>query len=82
MITEYELYSDERKDMPKGILILGGVVCTDHGRDHLLAALRKVREADALHREFHWQKTSAHCLNGYKGWIDVFFDDPMRATRS
>jgi hypothetical protein len=76
LITEYELYSDERKDSPKGFLILGGVVCTDRGRDRLLAALAEVRQGHALQGEFHWGKTSTHCLNGYKAWIDVFFDDP------
>ena len=76
VITEYELYSDERKDTPRGYLILGGVVCTDRGRERLLAALAKVRSCHSLDREIHWRKTSAYCLNGYKAWIDVFFDDP------
>ena len=76
MITEYELYSDERKDTPKGFLILGGVVCTDSGRARLLAALAKVRKCHALQGEIRWTKTSDYCLNGYKAWIDVFFGDP------
>ncbi len=65
-----------RQTRQRGFLILGGVVCTDRGRDRLLAALANVRSCHALDREFHWGKTSAHCLNGYKAWIDVFFDDP------
>ena len=37
----------------------------------------KARSCHALvDGEFHWGKTSAHCLNAYKAWIDVFFDDP------
>jgi hypothetical protein len=76
VITEYELYSDERKDTPRGFLILGGVVCTDHGRDRLLAALAEARSPDGLHAEFRWAKVSVRCLNGYKAWINAFFDDP------
>jgi hypothetical protein len=74
MITEYELYSDERKDTPKGFLILGGVVCTDHGRDRLLDSLATVRSSHSINEEIHWSKTAtAGLLSGYRAWIDAFF---------
>jgi hypothetical protein len=76
VITEYELYSDERKDTPRGFLIVGGVVCTDHGRERLLTAMRNARNKHGLHGEIHWKKTSDRCLSGYMAWLDAFFDDP------
>jgi hypothetical protein len=76
VITEYELYSDERKDTPRGFLILGGVVCTDRGRERLLTALARTRAHHRVDVEVHWKKTSTHCLSAYKAWLDVFFDDP------
>ncbi len=40
MITEYELYADERRPSRTGRwLWLGGVVCTDRGRARLLRGL-------------------------------------------
>jgi len=75
MITEYELYSDERKDTPKGYLILGGVVCTDSGRKRLLASLSDARKCYRLVHEIGWGKVSKSYLDGYKAYLDAFFDD-------
>jgi hypothetical protein len=76
MITEYELYSDERKDTPKGYLILGGIVCTNRGRERLLAGLSESRKCHGLGHEIGWGKVSKSYLDGFKAYLDVFFDDP------
>jgi hypothetical protein len=76
MITEYELYSDERKDTPKGYLILGGIVCTDRGRERLLVRLSETRKRHGLGQEIGWGKVSKSYLDGFKAYLDVFFDDP------
>jgi hypothetical protein len=78
MITEYELYSDERTDRMVGTeyLTIGGVICTAKGRDRLLARLTAVREHHGLTGEAGWKKVSTYYLSAYKEWLDVFFDDP------
>lgn len=76
MITEYVLYSDERKNSPDGFLTLGGIVCTDRGRARLLGALTEVRTSFGLGKEVRWGKASSAYLAGYRAWIDTFFDDP------
>jgi hypothetical protein len=76
MITEYELYSDERKETHNGnsYLTIGGLVCTDKGRDRLLAKLKPLRTV--LTGEVGWKKISTFHVQTYKAWLDVFFDDP------
>ena len=80
MITEYELYSDERieKHNGKSYLTIGGLICTDKGRDRILASLKPLRSV--LTGEVGWKKVSKFHLNSYKAWANVFFDDPLRAT--
>lgn len=77
MITEYELYSDERvqKSANRKHLVLCGLVCTDKARGRLLDALKKVRTKFSLSHEVRWAKVSNAYLEAYKAWIDVFFDD-------
>lgn len=79
MITEYELYSDEREvSVPeRRLFFVGGVVCTQTGRDRLLSSLSRVRERFVLSHEMKWGKVSARYLEAYKAWTDVFFDDPF-----
>ncbi len=78
MITEYELYSDERehKNADGKHLVLGGVVCTDKGRERIRNALSNVRENLSLSHEMRWTKVSKAYLDAYKAWMDVFFNDP------
>lgn len=79
MITEYELYSDEREVSAAGrrLFFVGGVVCTQTGRDRLLSSLSRVRERFDLSHEMKWGKVSACYLDAYKAWTNVFFDDPF-----
>jgi hypothetical protein len=79
MITEYELYSDERRVSFSGrrYLFVGGVVCTQTGRDRLLYSLSQVRSSYHLLHEMKWEKVSRRYLKAYKSWVDVFFDDPF-----
>jgi hypothetical protein len=76
MITEYELYSDERKEKRNETryLTIGGLICTDKGRDRLLAKLKDLREV--LTGEVGWKHVSPFYVQAYKAWLDVFFDDP------
>ncbi|MHB1954586.1 MAG: hypothetical protein ACYCOU_12640 [Sulfobacillus sp.] len=78
MITEYELYSDERihKNVGQKYLLLGGVVCTDKGHERIGDALSTVRDEFALSHEMRWAKVSDSYLDAYKAWMDVFFNDP------
>ncbi|MCA9470072.1 MAG: hypothetical protein KC643_32130 [Nitrospira sp.] len=78
MITEYELYSDEREHKNAGgkHLVLGGVVCTDKGCERICDALSKVRADFSLSHEMRWAKVSNAYLDAYKVWMDVFFNDP------
>ncbi|MEZ5590996.1 MAG: hypothetical protein R3F53_09955 [Gammaproteobacteria bacterium] len=75
MITEYELYSDERYQ-DSSSLLLGGVICTEQRRAILENALRRVRSEAKLTHEMRWTKISKKYLDAYRAWIDVFFDDP------
>lgn len=79
MITEYELYSDERRHKSKTeeYLVLGGVVCTDKGSKRLRNALSKVRKNFNLSSEMRWGKVSNKYLDAYKAWMNVFFEDPF-----
>jgi hypothetical protein len=78
MISEYELYSDERVHQKSGInyLVLGGIVCTRRGRERIHGALSKVRADFSLSHEMRWAKVSKAYLDVYKAWMDVFFYDP------
>lgn len=78
MITEYELYSDERehRNAEGKHLLLGGVVCTDKGRVRINDELNEVRAEFSLHREMRWAKVSNAYLDAYKAWMNVFFNDP------
>jgi hypothetical protein len=77
MITEYEIYSDERehRNTAGKHLILGGVISTNNGRQRLREALSKVRAEFSLSKEMRWAKVSNAYLDAYKAWIGVFFDD-------
>jgi hypothetical protein len=77
MITEYELYGDERKEK-RGTryLTLAGIICTSFGRDRLLTRLQSIRQSHGLIQEMRWAKISSRHLDGYKEWLDAFFDDP------
>lgn len=79
MITEYELYSDERSISFSGrrYLFVGGVVCTQTGRDRLLYSISQVQSSHHLSREMKWGKVSFRYLEAYKSWVDIFFDDPF-----
>jgi len=78
MITEYEVYSDERWDKTPQAnhMCLGGIICTNKGRERLLSALASVRTSEGLHGEAGWKKVSNHYIEAYKKWLDIFFDDP------
>ena len=78
MITEYELYSDERKTRIPGVryLLLGGVICTDRGRQRLLANLQGVREKHGVGREMKWGRVSSRYLDAYQAYLRAFFGDP------
>ena len=79
MVTEYELYSDERehRNASGKHLVLGGVICTDNGRKRLQEALSKVRARFSLSHEMRWAKVSKSYLYAYKEWMEVFFQDPF-----
>jgi len=79
MITEYELYSDERRMPPphRSQMLLGGIVCTSAGRARLLEKLAAVRSKYNLAHEMKWAKVSRAFLEAYRAWVDVFFDDPF-----
>ena len=77
MITEYKLYSDERKEKHDGIqyLTIGGVVCTNNGRHRLLSRFKNLRRRYGLDGEIGWKNISNYYLDAYKASVDVFFDD-------
>jgi len=77
MITEYEVYSDEREVSASGRrwFFLGGVACTQAARQRLLASLSQVRVRHSLSSEMKWGKVSARYLDAYRDWADAFFDD-------
>jgi hypothetical protein len=79
VITEYELYSDERRQSAPGAdyLTLGGLICTDAGRIRLLAGVKQVRDRYGLHGEIRWTKASTRYFEAYRECVDVFFDDPF-----
>jgi hypothetical protein len=76
VITEYELYSDERGVRHDGhrYLFLGGLICTDSGRDRLIRSIRSPQSPCA---EMRWSKMSKSYLNEYCRLADVFFEDPF-----
>lgn len=76
MITEYELYSDERYEDQKR-LFLGGLIVTDRGRERITSQLEQVRSHYSLSREMRWGKVSKKYLAAYKAWVETFFSDPF-----
>jgi len=76
MITEYHLYSDERRSPCKRFFDLGGLVCTDRGAARLLGALQRLRSLHGLGREMKWGNVSSRHASAYREWVDVFFEDP------
>jgi hypothetical protein len=76
MITEYELYSDERYE-GQNKLLLGGLVVTDAGRERIARRLGEVRSQYSLVREMRWGKVSKEYLGAYKEWVETFFSDPF-----
>jgi hypothetical protein len=78
VITEYELYADERRPSRENKWFwLGGVVCTDKGRSRLLAGLSDVRTHYGMSHEMKWGRVSPYHLEAYRAWADVFFKDPF-----
>lgn len=76
MITEYELYSDERyEDGEK--LLLGGLVVTDRGRVRIANSLQSLRSQYGLSHEMRWGRVSRRYLKAYEEWVDAFFTDPF-----
>jgi hypothetical protein len=82
MITEYELYSDERIETRMGsrFLSIGGIICTDSGQKRLLGRLQQVRRSYALSREMRWGKVSNRHLQGYTEWVNHFSMIHTRGT--
>lgn len=76
MITEYEMYSDERYEDQKRLL-LGGLIVTDKGRERITSQLEQVRSQYSLTREMRWGKVSKQYLAAYKEWTETFFADPF-----
>jgi len=76
VITEYELYTDERYHLNR-YLMLGGIICTNKRRELLLENLRQIREKFGLTAELRWGKVSNRFLGAYKAWVDVFLKDPF-----
>lgn len=78
MITEYELYSDERAVTGSNgrLFFLGGVICTQAGRGRLLEKLSDLRRRHSLSSEMKWEKVSRRFVDCYRQWVDVFFNDP------
>lgn len=77
MITEYELYSDERYCNIPGVryLCIGGLICTSRRREHLNAGLQLVRERSGLGGEIKWGRISSHHFDSYQDYMRVFFKD-------
>lgn len=74
MVTEYEIYSDERttRDHMGHWLWLGGVVCTDTGRSRLLGELAAVRNLyGLLSHEMKWARVSERHWDAYRSWVNV-----------
>src|SRR5579883_374865 len=78
MMTQFEVYSDERLENTSGenLLLLGGIVCSQARRDIVQEKLCRVRMKHGLARELKWGKISKRYLPGYREWLDCFFDDP------
>jgi hypothetical protein len=74
MTTNYQLYADERKT--DNWFWFGGVVGTDTGCSRLVGKLSDVRAHHGLTREMKWGKVSRRYADGYRAWVDVFFQDP------
>jgi hypothetical protein len=79
MITEYELYSDERyqRHQNNRYLFIGGIICTAKRRELLHQQLLEVRRGFDLTHEMRWKKMSPASLEAYKAWVNVFFEDPF-----
>jgi Protein of unknown function (DUF3800) len=81
MVIYYEMYVDETKlnVHHQYYWILGGLICTDTGRDRLHNHLRAIREELNWNGEMKWNKISKSQRDfvAYKAWVDVFFRDPF-----
>jgi hypothetical protein len=77
MITEYELYSDERYYHPSGkrYTMIGGIISTAKGRERMVNRLIQVRKKFNLTSEMRWGRVSNSHIDGYKNWLHVFFED-------
>lgn len=74
MITEYELFSDERYKNHE--LLLGGLICTHNGAERIAKGLMNVRDQFGLKHEVHWSNGfTASYFYAYKAWADVFLKD-------
>jgi len=77
MINEYELYSDEKYLKVQKYTVLGGLICTDTGRERLLMNLERVRRRHNKWGEMKWEKIKSTLdFEAYKDWANVFFEDP------
>jgi hypothetical protein len=78
LVTEYELYADERRPSREHKLLwFGGLVCTDTGRSRLLSGLSHVRTHYDMTHEMNWGRVSQYHFDAYRAWVDVFFQDPF-----
>jgi hypothetical protein len=77
-MTQFELYSDERfvETNDTNLMLLGGIVCSQARRDRIQKELCRVRKERGMTKELKWTKISKRYLDGYKKWLDCFFDDP------
>jgi hypothetical protein len=81
MVNYYELYTDETyiniKAQSQEYMVLGGLICTDKGRERLLVKLEQVRKQHNKGGEMKWNKISNSKLDfeAYKDWVNVFFED-------
>lgn len=76
MISEYEIYADERYHARR-YLMIGGIICTDRRRELLHEHLMQVRRESGLAREMRWTKVSTRFIDAYKAWANVFLEDPF-----
>jgi hypothetical protein len=78
MVTEYELYADERRPSRENQwLWFGGVVCTDKRSPRLRSRLADIRTHYGMTHEMKWGRVSQYHFDAYCAWVDVFFDDPF-----
>jgi hypothetical protein len=76
VITEYELYPDERYEDHRKLL-LGGLVVRETGRRRIASRLAELTSQYSLSHEMRWGKVFLQYLEPYKAWVGSFFSDPF-----